>query len=324
MRRQLGGRPQRQRLLRGDGRARQRAARTRGAADRCAGRRAGPDRLDDRRRQRSCTRSTCSRATAADLRRGAPGRAGATRCRARGMRVAGALAELADAVEAGTRMVVCSRVLDHREGGRRRRAGGDGRVRAARRAQSLGALPVDVGELGCDFAAGVGPEVVVRPQWDRPCVRARRPGRRAASALARLAGARRPSRSARLAAPSDAPARHGLPGSPSGPVAHAALDVLESPASSAVQERAIELAAGLVDRLGSEGAWRRGRAARELDAVARRRRPGRGARARARGRLHAPRSAGDSGTCARRWAAGRLTRSSTVLTDIVASRATCR
>ena len=75
-----------------------------------------------------------------------------------------------------TRLVACSHVswITGQVVGR----GGAGRPPARRvlldGAQGLGAIPVDVGELGCDFYAAVRPEVDVRPQRHRLPLRAQR------------------------------------------------------------------------------------------------------------------------------------------------------
>ena len=53
-------------------------------------------------------------------------------------------------------------------------------------AQGIGAVPLDVAELGCDYYAALGPEVAVRPGGQRLPVRARRPDRRAVARRARL------------------------------------------------------------------------------------------------------------------------------------------
>ena len=80
-------------------------------------------------------------------------------------------------------------------------------------AQGLGAVPVDVRALGCDFYAASGPEVALRP--GRHGLPVREPGARAgpARALERLPRDGVPRARARARAPSRRPpADHGLPG----------------------------------------------------------------------------------------------------------------
>ena len=254
------GRPQRQRLLRGDGRARQRAARTRGAADRCAGRRAGPDRLDDRRRQRSAARARpAAGRRAADLRRGAPGRAGATAAaRARGMRAAGALRRASRTRSKRGRGWSSALTCPGSPGGstppgwpRPTRSCCSTAPRASAHCPWMsGACRDFYAASGQKWLCGPNGIGYVYARADRVDARCERPGP--------LAGARRP-RSARLAAPSGrAPARHGLPGSPSGPVGPRRA---RRPRGARHRARA-----GAGDRAGSRarrparGAWRRGRA----------------------------------------------------------------
>ena len=233
--------------------------------------------------------------------------------RARGMRVRVVpFDELAAAVEPGTRMVVCSHVswVTGKVVDAAALAASDALV-LLDGAQGLGAVPVDVRELGCDFYAASGQKWLCGPNGigyvyaraDRiEGLRAPWPGCQVLED---------PHRPARLAAASGRPpARHRLPRPHQIQWAHAALDVLEEPGIERVQERAIELAAGLVERLEERGVEvaPRGRSTLVSFAVDD---PPSAARAHARRRLRAARPARDAATCAPRWALGRPTRSST-------------
>jgi selenocysteine lyase/cysteine desulfurase len=176
--------------------------------------------------------------------------------RARGMRVRLVpFAELADAVEPQTRMVVCSHVswITGKVVDAAGLAATDALV-LLDGAQGLGAVPVDVGELGCDFYAASGQKWLCGPNGigylyaraDRiDGLRAPWPGWQV------LGDPHDP-----LDSPLHADARRlatGFPAHHQVQWAHAALDVLEEPGIERVQARAIELAAGLVERLERHG-----------------------------------------------------------------------
>jgi selenocysteine lyase/cysteine desulfurase len=176
--------------------------------------------------------------------------------RARGMRVRLVpFAELADAVEPQTRMVVCSHVswITGKVVDAAGLAATDALV-LLDGAQGLGAVPVDVGELGCDFYAASGQKWLCGPngigylyaradQIDG--LRAPWPGWQV------LDDPHNP-----LDSPLHADTRRlgtGFPAHHQVQWAHAALDVLEEPGIERVQARAIELSAGLVERLEGRG-----------------------------------------------------------------------
>ena len=80
------------------------------------------------------------------------------------------------------------RVLARRLGPRRRRRAGRARRRSTCRvlldgAQGVGAVPVDVGALGCAFYAAAGPEVAVRRRRHRDALRRARAGASASRAI---------------------------------------------------------------------------------------------------------------------------------------------
>ena len=176
--------------------------------------------------------------------------------RARGLRVRVApFDELADAVAPGTRMVVCShvswmtgKVVDAVS------LAATGTPVLLDGAQGLGAVPVDVNALGCEFYAASGQKWLCGPNGigyvyaraDRIAeLRAPWPGYHA------LDDPHEP-----LDSPLHTDARRlgtGYPPHHHLQWAHAALDVLEAPGIEAVQQRAAELAAGLVERLEARG-----------------------------------------------------------------------
>lgn len=176
--------------------------------------------------------------------------------RARGMRVRQApFAELAAAVEPGTRMVVCSHVswVTGKVVEAAALAASDALV-LLDGAQGLGAVPVSVAELGCDFYAASGQKWLCGPNGigyiyaraDRvDGLRAPWPGWQV------LDDPHDP-----LDSPLHPDARRlatGFPAHHQVQWAHAALDVLEEPGLERLQARAIELAAGLVERLEARG-----------------------------------------------------------------------
>ena len=176
--------------------------------------------------------------------------------RARGMRVRLApFAELANAVEPDTRMVVCSHVswITGKVVDAAGLAATDALV-LLDGAQGLGAVPVDVGELGCDFYAASGQKWLCGPNGigylyaraDRiDALRAPWPGWQV------LEDPHDP-----LDSPLHPDARRlgtGFPAHHQVEWAHAALDVLEKPGIERVQARAAELAAGLAERLEGRG-----------------------------------------------------------------------
>jgi L-cysteine/cystine lyase len=176
--------------------------------------------------------------------------------RARGMRVRLApFAELADAVGPGTRVVVCShvswitgKVVDAAA------LAASGALVLLDGAQGLGAVPVDVKALGCDFYAASGQKWLCGPNGigylyaraDRvEGLRAPWPGWQV------LEDPHDP-----LDSPLHPDARRlgtSFPAHHQVEWAHAALDVLEEPGIERVQMRAVELAGGLVERLTERG-----------------------------------------------------------------------
>ena len=176
--------------------------------------------------------------------------------RARGMRVRQApFAELPAAVGPETRMVVCShiswvtgKVVDGAG-----LAASDALV-LLDGAQGLGAVPVDVGELGCDFYAASGQKWLCGPNGigylyaraDRVAdLRAPWPGWQV------LDDPHDP-----LESPLHPDARRlatGFPAHHQVQWAHAALDVLEEAGIERLQARAIALAAALAERLAGRG-----------------------------------------------------------------------
>jgi selenocysteine lyase/cysteine desulfurase len=176
--------------------------------------------------------------------------------RARGMRVRQApFAELAPAVAPGTRVVVCSHVswVTGKVVDAAALAASDALV-LLDGAQGLGAVPVSVAELGCDFYAASGQKWLCGPNGigyiyaraDRvDGLRAPWPGWQV------LDDPHDP-----LDSPLHPDARRlatGFPAHHQVQWAHAALDVLEEPGLERLQARAIELAAGLVERLETRG-----------------------------------------------------------------------
>ena len=172
--------------------------------------------------------------------------------RARGIRVRVApFAEIADAVEPGTRMVVCShvswmtgKVVDTAA------LGATGTPVLLDGAQGLGAVPVDVSALGCDFYAASGQKWLCGPNGigyvyaraDRIAdLRAPWPGYHV------LEDPHDP-----LDSPLQPDARRlgtGFPAHHQVEWAHSALDVLEQAGIDAVHARAAERALALVEGL---------------------------------------------------------------------------
>jgi selenocysteine lyase/cysteine desulfurase len=176
--------------------------------------------------------------------------------RARGMRVGVApFAEIADAVEPGTRMVVCShvswitgKIVDAAA------LAATGTPVLLDGAQGLGAVPVEVRELGCDFYAASGQKWLCGPNGIG-YVYAR---------ADRIAGLHAPwpgyqvleDPHGALDSPLHPDARRlgtGFPAHHQVEWAHGALDVLEAAGVDAVQARAAELALALVERLEARG-----------------------------------------------------------------------
>ena len=192
LRRQARGGPQRQGLLRGDDRARRRAARPRRRPARGRAGRGGAHRIHDRRRQRRAERARPRAGRrAAHLRRGAPGRAGAARRRSRPRhaRAPGALRRACGRRRAPTRASSSARTCP---GSPARSStppalAASGALVLLDGAQGLGAVPVDVQGARLRLLRRLGPEVAVRAERDRLPLRARRPGR-AACALPGRAG----------------------------------------------------------------------------------------------------------------------------------------
>jgi selenocysteine lyase/cysteine desulfurase len=176
--------------------------------------------------------------------------------RARGVRVRVApFAEIAAAVEPGTRMVVCShvswmtgKVVDTAA------LGATGTPVLLDGAQGLGAVPVDVSALGCDFYAASGQKWLCGPNGigyvyaraDRIAdLRAPWPGYQV------LEDPHDP-----LDSPLQPDARRlgtGFPAHHQVEWAHSALDVLEHAGIDAVHGRAAELALALARRLEAHG-----------------------------------------------------------------------
>jgi selenocysteine lyase/cysteine desulfurase len=163
--------------------------------------------------------------------------------------------ELAAAVGPETRMVVCShvswitgKVVDAAA------LAATGTPLLLDGAQGLGAVPVEVRELGCDFYAASGQKWLCGPNGlGYLYARADRiPGLRAPwSGYHAVEDPHHP-----LDSPLQPDARRlgtGYPAHHHLEWAHAALDVLERPGIGAVQERAIELAAGLASWLADRG-----------------------------------------------------------------------
>jgi selenocysteine lyase/cysteine desulfurase len=176
--------------------------------------------------------------------------------RARGMRVRQApFAELPAAVGSETRMVVCSHVswVTGKVVDAAGLAASDALV-LLDGAQGLGAVPVDVRELGCDFYAASGQKWLCGPNGIG-YVYAR---------ADRVAGLRAPWPGWQvlddphdpLESPLHPDARRlatGFPAHHQVEWAHAALDVLEEPGIERLQARAVELAAALAGRLSERG-----------------------------------------------------------------------
>jgi selenocysteine lyase/cysteine desulfurase len=172
--------------------------------------------------------------------------------RARGMRVRVVpFDELAAAVEPDTRMVVCSHVSWVT--GKVINAAGlaaTGAPVLLDGAQGLGAVPVDVGALGCDFYAASGQKWMCGPNgigyvYARAeridALRAPWPGWQVLDDPHDPLNSPLHPDARRLG--TVFPAHHQLEW------AHAALDVLEEPGIDRVQARAMDLAAGLAERL---------------------------------------------------------------------------
>jgi len=176
--------------------------------------------------------------------------------RARGMRVRQApFADLADAVGPDTRVVVCShvswitgKVVDAAA------LAASGALVLLDGAQGLGAVPVDVKALGCDFYAASGQKWLCGPNGIGYLY----------ARADRIEGLRAPWPGWQVLEdphdPLDSPlhpdARRlgtSFPAHHQVEWAHAALDVLEEPGIERVQALAIELAAGLVERLEGRG-----------------------------------------------------------------------
>jgi selenocysteine lyase/cysteine desulfurase len=176
--------------------------------------------------------------------------------RARGMSVRQApFAELPAAVGPGTRMVVCSHVswVTGKVVDAAGLAASDALV-LLDGAQGLGAVPVDVGELGCHFYAASGQKWLCGPNGIG-YVYAR---------ADRVAGLRAPWPGWQvlddphdpLESPLHPDARRlatGFPAHHQVEWAHAALDVLEEPGIDRLQARAVELATALAERLSGRG-----------------------------------------------------------------------
>ena len=176
--------------------------------------------------------------------------------RARGMRIRIApFDELPAAVAPDTRMVVCShvswmtgKVVDATG------LAATGTPFLLDGAQGLGAVPVDVRALGCDFYAASGQKWMCGPNGigylyaraDRIAgLRAPWPGWHVLDDPHDPLGSALHADARRLG--TSFPPHHQLEW------AHAALDVLEGPGIDAVQRRAADLAAGLVERLEARG-----------------------------------------------------------------------
>jgi selenocysteine lyase/cysteine desulfurase len=163
--------------------------------------------------------------------------------------------ELAAAVGPGTRMVVCShvswitgKVVDATA------LAATGTPVLLDGAQGLGAVPVDVRALGCDFYAASGQKWLCGPNGlgylyaraDRiEDLRAPWSGYHAVEDPHDPLGSPLQPDARRLG--TGYPAHHHLEW------AHASLDVLEGPGIGGVEERAIELALGLASRLADRG-----------------------------------------------------------------------
>jgi selenocysteine lyase/cysteine desulfurase len=176
--------------------------------------------------------------------------------RARGMRIRVApFTEIADAVEPGTRMVVCShvswmtgQVVDAAA------LAATGTPVLLDGAQGLGAVPVDVHALACDFYAASGQKWLCGPNGIG-YVYAR---------AGRIADLRAPWPGYQvledphdpLESPLQSDARRlgtGFPAHHQLEWAHAALDVLEEAGINAIHGRAAELALALAERLETRG-----------------------------------------------------------------------
>lgn len=178
------------------------------------------------------------------------------RLRRRGVEIAVApLAEIAEAVTADTRLVACShvswvsgRVVDTEA------LTATGIPFLLDGAQSIGAVPVDVGALGCAFYAGSGQKWLCGPEGSGALYVARDmldeltvpwPG------YASLADAADALDSP--PAPDAARLDHGFPPGMRSAWALASLHVLESAGWEWVHARAAQLAASLADRLAARG-----------------------------------------------------------------------
>jgi selenocysteine lyase/cysteine desulfurase len=163
--------------------------------------------------------------------------------------------ELAGAVSPDTRMVVCShvswitgKVVDAAA------LAATGTPVLLDGAQGLGAVPVDVRELGCDFYAASGQKWLCGPNGlGYLYARAERIGELRApwSGYHAVEDPHDP-----LGSPLQPDARRlgtGYPAHDHLEWAHAALDVLEAPGIGSVQERALELAASFASRLAGRG-----------------------------------------------------------------------
>jgi L-cysteine/cystine lyase len=159
-------------------------------------------------------------------------------------------AELAAAVDERTRLVACSHV-SWKTGSvvdAAALAASDAPV-LLDGAQGLGAIPVDVRALGCDFYAASGQKWLCGPNGVG-YLYAREPGRLPPPWPSYLV-LEEPDRPLDLELRSDARRLSvGFPAPHQVDWALASLDVLEGPGLAAVQARAVELADGLADRLG--------------------------------------------------------------------------
>ena len=174
-------------------------------------------------------------------------------------------AELAGAVSPSTRLVACSHVSWVGGASPTCGAAATGVPVLLDAAQALGAVPVDVRALGCDFYAGSGQKWLCGPGGERLPVRAARPPRPAARAVARLRVARRSRPGARVRAGRRASsARPRLSGGHAQRRRAASLEVLDEAGWDWVHERGRD--AGRVARRPARRARAVGGAARAFDA----------------------------------------------------------
>jgi selenocysteine lyase/cysteine desulfurase len=176
--------------------------------------------------------------------------------RSRGVEVRVApFAELADAVQPDTKVVVCSHVswVNGQVVDTAALAASGARV-VLDGAQGLGAVPIAVEELGCDFYACTGQKWLCGPNGVgylhvRDGLAAElppgRPGYLSVAEPGDALNSELHPDARRFDSVSPAPEHFAW--------ALGALDVLEAPGLAAVQERAAELAAGLADRLAERG-----------------------------------------------------------------------